>query len=205
MGKSLNLFKAMDSTALPAGVYHMAITQFEETISKKGLYMLVAHLTVLEPAAASGKIYKSYHVIGKHAFEPKEDASDEYRAWAVLDDPLADDPDVTTFGRGAASFKTLLEASGYIVGDEGTDLDDVRGQATGNRLTVRIDVEVPTEGPYANRPSNQLSAVYVYQALQAVLDGAEGQSPADMARAAAVQERNRTRAATAGAGAVDVD
>jgi hypothetical protein len=171
---------------LPSGYYDVEVITLDEEYTKaKSLLMYVVEYRVLAPAAAKGKPFTEYFVIGKSPWTVSEarrrDASDADIAWFAKDDPDAEDPETWIKSTGFRNLKLRLEAAGYPLEDV-MDMDIVAQEMVGLKLGLRVLQEVDTKvgSAFYGRDVNVVAASYAVGKEVARLD--EAATPAVVPR-----------------------
>lgn len=139
MGRSVNFDAVPDTGVVDAGVYQVSIGSLDEKASKSGKLMYDARLEIVEPADFAGMGIFEMFVIG----------NDE--------DPDANEESTWIKSIGCRRMKQMLKAAQVPLD---TDMDNVIAAAVSQQLVVSVTQETETEGDYAGRVRNRISAFY---------------------------------------------
>lgn len=171
-GRQVNFDAVPDTGAIPDGIYQVSIADLEETASKTGKLMYNTRFEVMEPADFAGMGIFEMFVIG----------SDE--------DPDAAEDATWVKSVGARRLKQTLKAAQVPLD---TDMDNVIAAAIQQQLVISVSQEIESEGDYAGRVRNRISAFYQLGHKQVGLTDA----PTSKATSKALPKAASARMATA--------
>ena len=139
-----NLSNVVVSRALPDGNYDLEVDAIEQSfIGNDNILKLTVLMSVLEPTSVAGRRARAEFILGKKAWEAKDDTPEEDMDWVTAADPTGSDPRTVERCRGFKQLTEFIQSSDWErAQDAEIDTDVLIEEARGLRVGAFMQQEM---------------------------------------------------------------